>query len=244
MFSPWKDRKADFLRLNADIEAPKGWAALREQYRRHPPPGTHHYNPNQPRVPAGNSDGGQWTSTGHTIGYPLYADAGFHGDPSQSGQVRTDISPEHSSGRRRYAQAGPPDPDDVLIKITQNILYDILGHVNGSVAYSTRQYRVPEWVYGIMVHTQFGHEVRARNLTGIGQAGVEQSFNLTQIVNYGAPGIRTDVVLRNEAGDIIAIFDVKTGGAKMEPAREADIRRHTGVGPHVRIIIMRAVRPY
>jgi hypothetical protein len=25
-----------------------------------------HFNPDQPRVPAGNPDGGQWTATGHT----------------------------------------------------------------------------------------------------------------------------------------------------------------------------------
>jgi hypothetical protein len=71
MFSPWKDRKPDFLRFNAEIEARKGWAALREHYRRHPPPGTHRFNPNQPRVPAGNSDGGQWTSTGGGFGQPV-----------------------------------------------------------------------------------------------------------------------------------------------------------------------------
>lgn len=32
--------------------------------RRRPSSSGHHYDPNQPRVPAGHSDGGQWTSTG------------------------------------------------------------------------------------------------------------------------------------------------------------------------------------
>lgn len=168
----------------------------------------------------------------------------MRGGPSQTGHVRSDASPERPKAWHRYAEAASPNPDDVLIKKTEAILHDILARVNASVANSTRQYRPPEWVYGIMVHTQFGHEVRAGNLTGIGKAGVEQSFNLKQIVNYGAPGIRTDVALRNQAGDIIAIFDVKTGNATMDAAREADIRRHTGVGPHIPVIIMRAVRPY
>ena len=244
MFSTWKDRKSYLLQLNAEIEARKGWAALREHYRRHPPPGTHHYNPNQPRVPAGNPDGGQWTSTGLSDGYRVYADASWRGELSHPGQVKSDATPDLLKAWRRYAEAASPGPDDVLIKKTEAILYDVLGRVNASVAASTRQFRPPEWVYGIMVHTQFGHEIRARNLPGIGQAGVEQTFNLTNIARYGAQGIRTDVVLRNHEGRIIAIFDVKTGNARMDAAREEDIRRHTGVGPDVPIIIMRAVRPY
>lgn len=62
MFSPWEEKKADFLRLNAKLEALRGWAALRQYYKRHPPPHSNHFNPNQPRVSAGNPDGGQWTS--------------------------------------------------------------------------------------------------------------------------------------------------------------------------------------
>ena len=61
MFSPWNSKEADFLRLNAESQARKGWAALREHYRRNPPPYANHYNPNQARVPAGDPDGGQWT---------------------------------------------------------------------------------------------------------------------------------------------------------------------------------------
>ena len=38
--------------------------ALRHERERMPPFGRGHYDPNQPRVPAGNSDGGQWTDDG------------------------------------------------------------------------------------------------------------------------------------------------------------------------------------
>ena len=100
------------------------------------------------------------------------------------------------------------------------------------------------WRYGIRVHTEFARAVRDQNLPGIGKAGVEQSFGSDQeIKRYGYDGsIRTDVVLRNGSGDIIAIFDVKTGNAIMEPATEAKYRHHTKVGPDVPIIIMHAVR--
>jgi len=99
-------------------------------------------------------------------------------------------------------------------------------------------------VYGIRVHAEFANAVRARNLPGIGKAGVEQSFDAEGLARYGLDGsIRTDVVLRNEAGKIIAIYDVKTGKAAMRPAREAEIRDFTKVGPDVPVIILHAVRP-
>src|SRR6266508_514177 len=77
MLSSWKHTKADLLRLNAEAEAGKGWAALREHYRRNSLPHIHHYNPNQPRVPAGHPDGGQWTSEGETFGQERIRVAGM-----------------------------------------------------------------------------------------------------------------------------------------------------------------------
>jgi len=54
--------------------------------------------------------------------------------------------------------------------------------------------------------------------------------------------IRTDVVLRDEIGDIIAIYDVKTGSAGIEPRRAADLRGKTGTDASVPIIELQAVR--
>jgi hypothetical protein len=85
--------------------------------------------------------------------------------------------------------------------------------------------------------------VRAQNLPGIGTNGVEQSFDAEGLARYGLDGsIRTDVVLRNEKQQIIAIYDVKTGNATMRPVREAEIRAFTRVGRDVPVIILRAVR--
>lgn len=89
------------------------------------------------------------------------------------------------------------------------------------------------------MHVAFGTAVRFEGLPGIGPNDVEHSFG----GDYGEPGgIRTDVVLRNEAGDIMAIYDVKTGGARLTAARVPELREKTGVGPNVPIIEMSVLR--
>jgi hypothetical protein len=71
-------------------------------------------------------------------------------------------------------------------------------------------------------------------LQGIGPDDIETTFGGAY---YGAENsIRTDVVLRNEAGDIVAIYDVKTGGAGITSARAADLRAKTGTSSEVPII--------
>jgi hypothetical protein len=73
---------------------------------------------------------------------------------------------------------------------------------------------------------------------------VEQSFDPDGLARYGLDAsIRTDVILRNAKGEIIAIYDVKTGAATIGPVREAKIRIFTRVGRDVPVIIMRAIRP-
>ncbi len=92
-------------------------------------------------------------------------------------------------------------------------------------------------VYGVAVHTNFATSVRAADLPGIGPEGVEQSFKLEEVVNYGVAGsIRTDVVLRNVAGEVIAIYDVKTGGAVLSASRADQLRSHVGAGPYTPVI--------
>jgi hypothetical protein len=44
--------------------AGRDWSPARAAIGGHPRIGHHHYDPNQPRVPAGRPDGGQWTSVG------------------------------------------------------------------------------------------------------------------------------------------------------------------------------------
>ena len=200
-----------------------------------------HYDPNQPRVPAGNPDGGQWTSEGRGS-FGIVA-AREHATVLPSGPVASDASPYPVGVWSQYAQAAnDDDARHPAIERTRQILYGILVRVNAEVG--SRRDPISANVYGIRVHTEFAEAVRARNLPGIGEAGVEQSFDTQGLARYGLDGsIRTDVVLRNEAGKIIAIYDVKTGKAAMRPAREAEIRAFTKVGPDVPVIILHAVRP-
>lgn len=78
--------------------------------------------------------------------------------------------------------------------------------------------------YGTAVHIAFGAEVKTLGIPGLGD--IERSFSLNDSdPRYRLLGtIRTDVVLRNIQGDIIAIYDVKTGDAKMTSARANELR--------------------
>lgn len=90
--------------------------------------------------------------------------------------------------------------------------------------------------YGTLVHTTFANAIRLQDFPGIGFWDVETTFGGDR---YGAKGsIRTDVVLRDEIGDIIAIYDVKTGEKGLSPARAAELRTKTGASQNVPIIEM------
>jgi hypothetical protein len=238
------------------------------------------YDPNQPRVPAGHTDGGQWTKLGaHTrtatpiagrrdheavfgvverdvfrsdgtasqtferINYAGRAEE-FGTQPSVEVQRLNAVGAEAYLARRRYAELGRPSAEDErAVEETTEILTKLLVSINGTVS------RVPGLtarLHGILVHTEFAIAVKAlklpphlRNLT----LQVEQSFDQLGSTRYGQPGsIRTDVILRNAGGVIIAIYDVKTGDAEMRPSTEQKYREYTKVNPSVPLIILRARR--
>jgi hypothetical protein len=79
-------------------------------------------------------------------------------------------------------------------------------------------------------------------LPGIEYDDVETTFGGAY---YGAEGsVRTDVVLRDDAGNIIAIYDVKTGSADMSPARAAELRIKAGVDNTAPILILKTFKIY
>lgn len=94
--------------------------------------------------------------------------------------------------------------------------------------------------YGTMIHASAAQRIRDYDLPGIGKHGVEQSFSLGDTVRYGLDGsIRTDIVMRNGRtanAPIMAIWDIKTGGAKLTKDRVDQIRREAGVGDDVPVI--------
>jgi hypothetical protein len=105
---------------------------------------------------------------------------------------------------------------------------------------------IPEWtpqVYGTAVHVAFGTRVRLSGFEGIGPGDVEHSFIGGESVDYGTAGsIRTDVVLRDIHGDVVAIYDVKTGNAEMTSARARELRQKVGVGLGVPIVQLHILR--
>ena len=127
------------------------------------------------------------------------------------------------------ARTGLPTIDDTTEKLS-NILKRVM---------DTSDF-IPEQspqAYGVAVHVAFAGQVKIDDLPGIGKSGVEQSFILKNVARYGLAGsIRTDVVLRNVAGDIIAIYDLKTGGAVLSPSRADELREHTGAAPYTPVI--------
>jgi Phage portal protein len=117
-----------------------------------------------------------------------------------------------------------------IVNATTATLIAILGSVMDGLD------RTPEMtpqLYGQLVHKQFANAVRAANIPGIGYYDVETTYDRDDPdATYGSPGsIRTDVVLHDESGKIIAIYDVKTGKAGLTPARVAELLTETRADP-------------
>ena len=188
------------------------------------------FNPGQPRVPAGSREGGRWTSDGDGS----FADAG----DAQGSPVMSDTNPDSVIPGARYAQTlinidtsaltGISTIDDTTKRLVNTLaqIKDTIGYASG---FSPQR-------YGVAVHTAFAAAVKAQKLPGIAPSDVETTFGGDY---YGAKqSVRTDVVLRNDAGDVIAIYDVKTGEKGIEPMRAATLRSKIGVGNEVPIIQM------
>lgn len=92
--------------------------------------------------------------------------------------------------------------------------------------------------YGTFVHSSTANILRQMNIPGIGKDGVEQSFSFGDLVRYGSSdSVRTDVILRNDqSGEILAVWDIKTGSERLKPKRVAEIRRNLNISDDVPII--------
>ena len=217
------DFDAELVRLRRELELVK-----REYYARKAG-----FNPNQPRVPVGNSDGGQWTSGGGGSATQVrLADA----SNILGSLVMSDASPDPIIPGAQYAQTeitihpsaltGMSTIDDTTKKLASTLATVVDALPEGSGA-----------VYGIVVHTAFAHAVRMQRILGIGFSDVETTFSLADSFRYGSKdSIRTDVILRNDVGDIVAIYDVKTGGATIRPSRADELRAKTRVGSEVPVM--------
>ncbi|MDQ2084333.1 hypothetical protein RA307_29450 [Xanthobacteraceae bacterium Astr-EGSB] len=202
------------------------------------------FNPNQPRVPAGNPAGGQWTDGGNGTNPLLNAVRLADAGGVIGSDVMSDASPDPLIAGAQYAMAQIEIHTDALTGIetidetTKNLTATLAGVVD-------RVEYVPTMTpgqYGVAVHTAFGLAVRVGNFPGIGFWDVETTFGFVGAKYGSKDSIRTDVVLRNPSGDIIAIYDVKTLGAKLSPSRIRELREKTGTGPNVPIFELQVTR--
>lgn len=186
------------------------------------------FDPGQPRIPAGSPGGGQWTTGGPNA---------LRDDPV----VISDANPDPVRPGAQYAQTmvvikpaaitNDQRIDDTTVKLTTT-----LGHAMDIVEPTPG---LSPQAYGRMVHEHFADMVRVAGLPGIARDDVETTFGGAY---YGAKGsIRTDVVLRNDAGEVIAIYDVKTGDATIGAMRAAELRTKVGVDNRVPILELQAI---
>jgi hypothetical protein len=95
--------------------------------------------------------------------------------------------------------------------------------------------------YGRLVHEGFADAVVAAVLPGIAANDVERTY--PEGWPYSSTNsIRTDVILRDENGTIIAIYDVKTGRG-LEPSRVDELRAKTRSSPDTPVIELRFEGP-
>lgn len=195
------------------------------------------YSPNQPRVPAGSREGGQWTDSG---GVSISVDNGSSSrvrladaGPITTPTVMSDATPDPIIPGAQYAQTqidmkpsawtGISSVDDTTKRLANTLarVKDVLNYLPdlGPAA------------YGVQVHTAFSAAVRLQNLPGV---EVEPTFGGAY---YGAKdSLRPDAILRSDSGDIVAIYDVKTGESGIDPIRAARLRLSAGVGNNVPVL--------
>jgi len=208
------------------------------------------FNPNQARVPAGQREGGQWTEDGGAGSGVARSTNG--GETPRRVVVSSRSLSQRVGGRAAILAASPlPRTPNSLVNIDYSRALTGISNIDNvtkslseTLSRSMQDVNfLPEWtpqVYGTAVHVDFGVRVRLQEIPGV---EVEQSFFDKDTADYGDPGsIRTDILLRNEAGDIQAIYDVKTGGAVLTSTRVKEIRDHTGAGSEVPIIELQVNR--
>jgi hypothetical protein len=200
------------------------------------------YSPDQPRVPPGNPEGGQWTNDNGSAPTQDYS-PDTHGSAvlaSSPNAILSDATPDPIRPGAQYAQLNVQNnakTNNPPIDRTTDTLLQTLARIHALAGDGSGPW------YGTRIHLAFANDVKLQNLPGIGRNGVEQSFSLGDIADYGEDGtIRVDVYMRDETNKIIAIWDVKTGGAILTGTRVRQLRAEAGVGADVPVIELHVTR--
>jgi hypothetical protein len=191
------------------------------------------YSPDQPRVPAGSREGGQWTSGG---GYG----GGEGGDNAEGEEGDQELLPENA----RPIAAQSAITEDAIFRNPQiNKTSVILVKTLAEAMNKVRREDYEPAQYGSRVHKEFADLLRQKNVEGIELIDIERSFGPQGSTYYGANGsVRPDVILRDKNGKIIAIYDVKTGARGLEQNRADRLRWLTGANPDVPVIELHPIR--
>jgi hypothetical protein len=249
-----RQRHGEIAALRRDIKAlardiPKAFEEASALARAELRAALRKYSPDQPRVPKGSPRGGEWTTNDSEGGGSLSTPAGSHNLGSEARRryamletgTLTDETRGTSSNRQRNprysgtaveidpsALTGIQSIDETTKKLAQILAsaVDEVGNVPGAGR------------YGTAVHLDFAFKVFFAGIRGIGPLDIERSFRLPADYPSNKKTVTPDVVLRNDVGDIIAIYDVKTGEG-LNRKRRAELRAATGVDRSVPIIELR-----
>ena len=169
------------------------------------------------------------------IHYPAAAQA--PGIGTDDGWI-TPPAPPRDGGRRDWAAYLDPGPvvlpsakiGDPRIDRTTEFLLDALVEAVKELGSSVPEGSRPT-IFGTLAHSLFAKKVAELDLPGIGQDGIEQSWESGTLIERIISGSkRTDIYLKNEFGRPIAIYDLKTGNAQLTPARIQELRDAVGAG--------------
>ena len=112
-------------------------------------------------------------------------------------------APDMATVRRIAENAGDRDIDVVDARL-QGLIANVIAKANVSIPGEANP-----MVFGTRMHKLLRDEVEAAKIPGV---TAEESFIDGKAANYGEIGtIRTDVLLRDASGKIVAVWDWKTG---------------------------------
>jgi hypothetical protein len=272
--------------------------ALRDERERMPPSGRRgHYDPNQPRVPAGDSDGGQWTdvdgadeTTGRggserpqfaqfpmpdthptrtpvRPGLPTIPPPFRPGPPIVSllalfAALSAENSPEQRAIFEFNARRFRRDPHGTLDRANVDILNreqveneckkldkvqrktdKAVDNVNNRKA--TMGVHMSPSQFGTAVHKDLKDQIT--NLNNPNFRAEVSYWKMKEDKVYGRPGsIRVDILERAD-GNVVCVYDIKTGQSRqsgLTPARMLEIAKNVlSAYPDARHVIVTEVRP-
>lgn len=204
------------------------------------------FDPNQPRDEFGMwSDGGGGAPSDETSSdnevFAVFADLASFPLATRLAQTLGGVSSDGSEAalqtvgaRIAYSNAVTGDEriDSTTEKLT-NTLKSVMD-VFEFIPYDTPR------AYGTAVHSAFGAAVSAQRLEGV---EVEFSYMKNSKVPYGKEGsVRADVALRSIGDEVIAIYDLKTGGAAVSSSRANELRSHFSASRYVPVIELHILR--